>query len=194
MGGFRLIGVAHWPGLHVFGAAPASMACSTDPIQVAAFTVATLSPLSVSLGLLWARSRSLLLVALWSMALIHALPHTAERFGTKASCPQARLRDVGLPPASSRTRADCHGAATLPAPFPAPRSSASAPNVRTTSTCFEGADRRSIQSAAIGEGVVMSCRPSSMMVGTSRRRTFKKLMSAIAATPLRRRGCPSPSP
>ena len=37
---------------------------STDPIQVAAFTIATLSPLSVALGLLWARSRSLLLIVL----------------------------------------------------------------------------------------------------------------------------------
>ena len=50
---------------------------STDPIQVAAFTIATLSPLSVSLGLLWARSRSLLLVVLVHGA-IDALPHTAE--------------------------------------------------------------------------------------------------------------------
>ena len=50
---------------------------STDPIQVAAFTVATLSPLSISIGLFWARSRSLLLIVLVHGA-IDALPNTAE--------------------------------------------------------------------------------------------------------------------
>ena len=71
-----LFGLAHWPGLY-FRGGPGVDGWSTDPIQVAAFTIATLSPLSVSLGLLWARSRSLLLVALVHGA-IDALPGTTE--------------------------------------------------------------------------------------------------------------------
>ena len=73
-----LFGLSHWPGLFLRGG-PDVDGWSTDPIQVAAFTIATLSPLSVSLGLLWARSRSLLLVVLVHGA-IDALPHTAEMF------------------------------------------------------------------------------------------------------------------
>ena len=71
-----LFGLAHWPGLFLRGG-PGVDGWSTDPLQVAAFTIATLSPLSISLGLLWARSRSLLLVVLVHGA-IDALPHTAE--------------------------------------------------------------------------------------------------------------------
>lgn len=71
-----LFGLAHWPGLYLRGG-PGVEGWSTDPIQVAAFTLATLSPLSVALGLLFARSRSLLLVALVHGA-IDALPNTAE--------------------------------------------------------------------------------------------------------------------
>jgi uncharacterized protein len=74
-----LFGLAHWPGLYLRGG-PGVDGWSTDPIQVAAFAIATLSPLAVSLGLLWARSRSLLLVVLVHGA-IDALPHTAETFG-----------------------------------------------------------------------------------------------------------------
>jgi membrane protease YdiL (CAAX protease family) len=74
-----LFGLAHWPGLYLRGG-PGVDGWSTDPIQVAAFTIATLSPLSVSLGLLWARSRSLLLVVIVHGA-IDALPHTAEMVG-----------------------------------------------------------------------------------------------------------------
>jgi len=73
-----LFGLAHWPGLYLRGG-PDVDGWSTDPLQVAAYTVATLSPLSVSLGLLWARSRSLLLIILVHGA-IDALPHTAEMF------------------------------------------------------------------------------------------------------------------
>ncbi|MGH6783541.1 MAG: lysostaphin resistance A-like protein, partial [Sphingomicrobium sp.] len=50
-----LFGLAHWPGLYLRGG-PGTDGWSTDPVQVAAFTIATLSPLSVALGLLWARS------------------------------------------------------------------------------------------------------------------------------------------
>ena len=73
-----LFGLAHWPGLYLRGG-PGVDGWSTDPIQVAAFTIATLSPLSVALGLLWARSRSLLLIVLVHGA-IDALPHAAETF------------------------------------------------------------------------------------------------------------------
>jgi membrane protease YdiL (CAAX protease family) len=71
-----LFGLAHWPGLYLRGG-PGVDGWSTDPVQVAAFTVATLSPLAVSMGLLWARSRSLLLIVLVHGA-IDALPNTAE--------------------------------------------------------------------------------------------------------------------
>jgi uncharacterized protein len=71
-----LFGLSHWPGLY-FRGGPGVDGWSTDPIQVAAFAVATLSPLAVSMGVLWSRSRSLLLVALVHGA-IDALPATAE--------------------------------------------------------------------------------------------------------------------
>jgi len=71
-----LFALSHWPGLYLRGNAEVD-GWSTDPIQVAAFTIATLSPLSVALGLLWARSRSLLLIVLVHGA-IDALPNTAE--------------------------------------------------------------------------------------------------------------------
>jgi membrane protease YdiL (CAAX protease family) len=71
-----LFALSHWPGLYLRGN-PEVDGWSTDPIQVAAFTIATLSPLSITLGLLWARSRSLLLIILVHGA-IDALPNTAE--------------------------------------------------------------------------------------------------------------------
>ena len=75
-----LFGLAHWPGLYLRGG-PDVDGWSTNPIQVAAFTIATLSPISLSLGLLWARSRSLLLIVLVHGA-IDALPNAAELFRT----------------------------------------------------------------------------------------------------------------
>jgi len=75
-----LFGLSHWPGLYLRGG-PDVDGWSTDPIQVACFTVATLSPLAFSLGLLWARSRSLLLIVLLHGA-IDALPNTAAFFRT----------------------------------------------------------------------------------------------------------------
>lgn len=71
-----LFALAHWPGLYLRGG-PGVDGWSTDPVQVAAFTIATLSPLSIAMGLLWARSRSLVLVVLVHGA-IDALPNTAE--------------------------------------------------------------------------------------------------------------------
>jgi membrane protease YdiL (CAAX protease family) len=71
-----LFALSHWPGLYLRGG-PGVDGWSTDPVQVAAFTIATLSPLAVAMGLLWSRSRSLLLVVLFHGA-IDALPNTAE--------------------------------------------------------------------------------------------------------------------
>jgi membrane protease YdiL (CAAX protease family) len=73
-----LFALSHWPGLYLRGG-PGVDGWSTDPIQVAAFTVATLSPLAFSLGVLWARSRSLLLIVIVHGA-IDALPNTAPFF------------------------------------------------------------------------------------------------------------------
>lgn len=73
-----LFALSHWPGLYLRGG-PDVDGWSPDPIQVAAFTIATLSPLSVALGVLWARSRSLLLVILVHGA-IDALPNTVDLF------------------------------------------------------------------------------------------------------------------
>jgi membrane protease YdiL (CAAX protease family) len=75
-----LFALSHWPGLYLRGG-PDVDGWSTDPIQVACFTIATLSPLAFSLGLLWARSRSLLLIVLLHGA-IDALPNTAAFFRT----------------------------------------------------------------------------------------------------------------
>lgn len=57
-----LFALAHWPGLYLRGG-PGTDGWSADPWQVAAFTIATLSPLSLMLGTTWWRTRSLLLVA-----------------------------------------------------------------------------------------------------------------------------------
>ncbi|TFU05746.1 CPBP family intramembrane metalloprotease [Polymorphobacter arshaanensis] len=57
-----IFALAHWPGLYLRGG-PGTDGWSTDPWQVAAFTIATLSPLSLMLGTAWWRTRSLLLVA-----------------------------------------------------------------------------------------------------------------------------------
>ncbi len=71
-----LFALVHWPGLYLRGG-PGVDGWSTDPVQVAAFTIATLSPIAVAMGLLWSRSRSLLLVVLFHGA-IDALPNTAD--------------------------------------------------------------------------------------------------------------------
>lgn len=71
-----LFALSHWPGLYLRGSAGTD-GWSTDPVQVAAFTIATLSPLSIFFGVLWERTRSLLLIALLHGA-VDALPNTAE--------------------------------------------------------------------------------------------------------------------
>lgn len=68
--------LAHWPGLYLRGG-PGVEGWSTDPLQVAAFTIATLSPIAWMMGVLWERTRSLLLVVLVHGA-IDALPNAAE--------------------------------------------------------------------------------------------------------------------
>ncbi len=71
-----LFALTHVPGLWLRGT-PEVDGYSTDLFQVAAFTIATLSPIALALGILWARSRSLLLVVLVHGA-IDTLPFTAE--------------------------------------------------------------------------------------------------------------------
>jgi uncharacterized protein len=78
--GCVLFGLVHWPGLYLRGG-PEVNGWSTDPLQVAAFTIAFLSPIGIMLAVLWARTRSLLLVVLIHGA-IDALPHTAEMVET----------------------------------------------------------------------------------------------------------------
>ena len=71
-----IFALCHVPGLYLRGT-PDTDGYSTNLLQVAAFTIATLSPLSIALGVLWMRTRSLLLVVLVHGA-IDALPFTAE--------------------------------------------------------------------------------------------------------------------
>ncbi len=68
--------LAHLPGLYLRGG-PGVDGWSTDPLQVAAFTIATLSPLSLFFGFLWWRTRSLLLIVLLHGA-IDVLPNMPE--------------------------------------------------------------------------------------------------------------------
>lgn len=71
-----LFALVHWPGLYLRGG-PDTDGWSTDPLQVAAFTIATLSPLALTFGVLWARTRSLVLIVLIHGA-VDALPHAAD--------------------------------------------------------------------------------------------------------------------
>ena len=68
--------LAHWPGLYFRGTVETD-GYSTDPFQVVAFTIATLPPISILFGVLWQRTKSLLMVALLHGA-VNALPFTAE--------------------------------------------------------------------------------------------------------------------
>lgn len=56
-----LFALAHAPGLYLRGG-PGDDGWSADPIQVAVFTIATLSPVGLAFRLIWSRTRSLLLV------------------------------------------------------------------------------------------------------------------------------------
>lgn len=71
-----IFALSHAPGLYLRGT-PETEGWSTDPLQVAAYTVATLAPVSLLFGVLWLRTRSLLLVVLLH-ASVDMLPNTAE--------------------------------------------------------------------------------------------------------------------
>ncbi len=71
-----LFGLAHAPGLFLRGG-PETDGWSTDPFQVIAYTIATLAPLSIFFGFLYARTKSLLLVVLLH-GMVDVLPNMAE--------------------------------------------------------------------------------------------------------------------
>jgi membrane protease YdiL (CAAX protease family) len=68
-----LFGLAHAPGLFLRGG-PGVDGWSTDPFQVIAFTIAVLSPMGLLFGLIYARTKSLLLVILLH-GLVDVLPN-----------------------------------------------------------------------------------------------------------------------
>jgi membrane protease YdiL (CAAX protease family) len=71
-----IFALAHAPGLYLRGG-PGVDGWSADPVQVAAFTIATLSPVGLFFGTLWWRSRSLVLIVLLHGA-IDVLPNIPE--------------------------------------------------------------------------------------------------------------------
>jgi membrane protease YdiL (CAAX protease family) len=80
--GALIFALAHVPGLYLRGA-PGVDGYSTDLLQVVAFTIATLSPIAILFGVLWTRTRSLLLVVLLH-AVVDFLPNLAEFLHTWA--------------------------------------------------------------------------------------------------------------
>lgn len=70
-----LFGLAHAPGLYLRGG-PETDGWSTDPFEVIAYTIATLAPISLFFGFLYARTKSLLLVVLLH-GLVDVLPNMA---------------------------------------------------------------------------------------------------------------------
>lgn len=81
--GALVFALAHVPGLFLRGE-PGVDGYSTDIFQVIAFTVGTLSPIAVMFGVIWARTRSLLLVVLLH-ATVDVLPNMAEFITTWSS-------------------------------------------------------------------------------------------------------------
>lgn len=71
-----LFGLAHLPGLFMRGG-PGDDGWSTDPFEVAAYTIAVLSPMGLLFGLIYARTQSLLLVVLLH-ALVDVLPNMSD--------------------------------------------------------------------------------------------------------------------
>ncbi|ANP45574.1 CPBP family intramembrane glutamic endopeptidase [Candidatus Viadribacter manganicus] len=71
-----LFGLAHAPGLFMRGG-PSVDGWSTDPLQVIAHTIAVLSPIGLTFGLIYARTKSLLLVIVLH-GLVDWLPNLAE--------------------------------------------------------------------------------------------------------------------
>lgn len=80
--GAVIFALCHVPGLYLRGG-PGVDGWSADPLQVAAFTVATLSPIAVMFGLIWARTRSLILVVLLH-ACVDVLPNLPDTLKTWA--------------------------------------------------------------------------------------------------------------
>ncbi|WP_340645619.1 CPBP family intramembrane glutamic endopeptidase [Phenylobacterium sp.] len=70
--GALVFALAHVPGLYLRGA-PGEQGHSTDLFEVIAYTIGALSPVALMLGVVWARTRSLLLVVLLHAA-IDVLP------------------------------------------------------------------------------------------------------------------------
>lgn len=70
--GALVFALAHVPGLYLRGA-PGEQGHSTDLFEVIAYTIGALSPVALMLGVIWARTRSLLLVVLLHAA-IDVLP------------------------------------------------------------------------------------------------------------------------
>jgi membrane protease YdiL (CAAX protease family) len=71
-----IFGLAHAPGLFMRGG-PGVDGWSTDPLQVVAHTIAVLSPIGLTFGLIYARTKSLLLVILLH-GLVDVLPNLAD--------------------------------------------------------------------------------------------------------------------
>jgi membrane protease YdiL (CAAX protease family) len=74
--GALVFALAHAPGLYLRGK-PGAEGFSTDPFQVAAYTIAMLSPIALLFSTLWARTRSLLLIVLLH-ASVDVLPNLAD--------------------------------------------------------------------------------------------------------------------
>lgn len=71
-----LFGLAHAPGLYLRGG-PGVDGWSHDALQVVAYTIATLSPMGVLFGVIYMRTKSLLLVVLLH-GLVDVLPNMAD--------------------------------------------------------------------------------------------------------------------
>ncbi|MDO8800947.1 CPBP family intramembrane glutamic endopeptidase [Phenylobacterium sp.] len=80
--GALVFALAHVPGLYLRGA-PGEQGHSTDLFEVIAYTIGALSPVALMLGVIWARTRSLLLVVLLHAA-IDVLPILPEFLTTWA--------------------------------------------------------------------------------------------------------------
>lgn len=86
--GALVFALAHVPGLYLRGA-PGEQGHSTDLFEVIAYTIGALSPVALMLGMIWARTRSLLLVVLLHAA-IDVLPILPEFLTTWAGLTPVR--------------------------------------------------------------------------------------------------------
>lgn len=72
-----LFALAHAPGLYLRGGGGDSHGVAADPIQVGAYTIAMLSPISLLFGFMYARTKSLLLVVLLH-GMVDVLPNLGD--------------------------------------------------------------------------------------------------------------------